>query len=675
MANRAVYNDPTANDFPHDYDQVDVDKRTALRTDAVRHKKYGVDVREAIAQGIEINSVVSGEAKSVADNAEKSAANIEERFNTQIASSEKNSEVVDARHSSVTGNDYSVLGDRLNNIDEFQPLGIVNFTFDDSYSENVLTKSIFEEYGLICDFAIITDKVNNATNGYQGIDWYIDAYKQGYGIQSHTRTHRDLNVDGLSDTEVYREIVSSKKILENLGLPVSGFVSPSSVTKDAYSHLIEENYDYAINHLANNYLSSPMDRSVDRYHLQRMSLAATDIDLIKKAIDKTIANRMLLMFYDHRTGYDGSASEAKLREVLEYVKEKTNQNKLKVLKSIDAIADFFKVTPNQSVPLEKKGEELALPLGRYLINQTRDYSVWNVTAPSNPSFTTYNANDGYMTINFDGTQSVRKAYITQFVDVSKHVGEAQPHFLSISFFGNASDDIPNNVVVNAYAKFLDKDGNKLGDYKEKPIYVNGDRIVHNNVFGYPSNAYTVELGFTFYTTKPVNGKISVLQPSILEDQTGYTGECVNIQEEMQVGFTPDITKPKTWSFSALPSFTVGIARRYFDYDESKNFLTCLLSGTYNMRLLAAYKISNVGDSTNPRILVEVRVNDTNANNANSLRRVQSTRAVGDIYNIDSSLKIALKAGDQVRFATDADMAGTPTMEVIANSFVVIRREV
>ena len=611
----------------------------------------------------------------IANNANNVSNDTKQRLDNFIANNAQPSEVVDSRHSSTTGKDFTVLSDRLNEIEGYQRLGIVNFTFDDSYRENRLTKQIFDEYGLICDFAIITDKVNNATNDYQGIDWYIDAYNHGYGIQSHTRTHRDLNVDGLSDVEVYKEIVTSKQILEKLGLPVSGFVSPSSVTKETYSNLIKDNYDYAINHLANNYLSSPMDQTVDRYHLQRMSLAATDIDLIKKAIDKTIENRMLLMFYDHRTGHDGSASEEKLREVLDYVKEKNDANKLKVLKSVDAISDFFKISPNKSNQIVAKANELALPIGRYLLNKEKDNTVWNVTAKSNPSFEGYNANDKYITIKFDGNSAIEKAYVSQFVDVSSNKGQRQPHYLSISAVANASDDIINNLVAHAFVRFFDENGNQLGDINEKPVYITGYRTLQSNVFGYPDNATQVEIGFTFDSTTTLSGKISLLQPSILEDQVGYTGDFNDVDTNMQVGFTPDISKPLSWSFASLPSFTIGIARRYFNYDANNNYITCIIPGTYEFRALAAYKITGNNPSTNPRMLIEIRVNDDNADHANSLRRMQSTRAVGDIYNIDSSLKITLKAGDQVRFATDADMAGAPTMEVIANSFVIIRREV
>lgn len=610
----------------------------------------------------------------LANNANSISNDTKERLANVITGQEQPSEVVDARHSSIENKEYDTLTDRLNNIEKYQQTGIVNFTFDDSYRENRLTKSIFDEYGLICDFAVITDKVNNATNDYQGISWYLDAQNAGYGIMSHTRSHPDLNVSGLPENVPYKEIVTSKAILKNLGLTVSGFVSPSSVTYQSYETLVEENYDYAINHSAVNNINAPMDKSVDRYHLQRMSLANTDIEIIKQAIDKTIDQKLLLMFYDHRTGYDGSATEEKLRSILDYVNEKMSDHRLKVMKSVDAISEFYGVNQVETSPVTAKANELALPIARYLINTSTNMTAWNAITTGSPDFH-FTQKDSYVILPFDSKQQTSPVEFFQVVDVSSHAGELQPHFLSISAPLNASNNIPEDLEVYAFARSYDADGNQLGDVDKKRFYVSGDKIVYNAIFSFPRNADNVQIGYMLSSNTTVSGNINIFQPSILEDQVGYTGDFKDVDTNMQVGFTPDISKPLSWSFASLPSFTTGIARRYFNYDPNNNYITCIIAGTYEFRTLAAYKITGNNPSTNPRILLEMRVNDDNASHTNALMRMQSTRAVGDIYNIDSSLKITLKAGDQVRFATDADMAGTPTMEAIANSFVVIRREV
>lgn len=61
------YNDPLPNNFPNDYDGIDVDARTSLRTLSIRNKMYGKDVREAIAEGIEINATIANEALKSTD--------------------------------------------------------------------------------------------------------------------------------------------------------------------------------------------------------------------------------------------------------------------------------------------------------------------------------------------------------------------------------------------------------------------------------------------------------------------------------------------------------------------------------------------------------------------------------------------------------------------------------
>lgn len=675
MADKVAYNDQTANNFPNDYNSNDVDDRTALRTNAIRHKMYGVDVREAIAQGVEISSVVSEHADKNANDALDLATDTQKRFNNEIAGSENTSEVVDARHSTIKDRDYTVLSERMNDIEQDALInqGIINFTFDDSYRENRLTKQIFDEYGLICDFAVITDKVNNATNDYQGISWYLNAQNAGYGIQSHTRTHLDMTKSGLSNNLVYREIVTSKEILNQLGLTVSGLVAPLSVFNSEYDPSIRENYDYAVSHSAVNNINAPMDLNTDRYHLQRMSLAATEIDVIKQAIDKTIEDKLLLMFYDHRTGYDGSATEEKLREVLDYVEEKVNAQLVRVLKSADAIADYFKVTQVLPQPDQSKSKELALPISRYLSNTDVDETAWNFKTDTNPTFGY--SKDGYAVLKFSDDESITNAEMYQVVDVSKHVGESQPHYLSISAPMNAMATVYDNLTVNAFARVYDANSQQLGTIEKQAFYVDGNKNIFSNSFSFPNNATKVEIGYQFESDTILSGNLNIFQPSILEDQVGYTGEFSDIYTPMQFGLTPTVGTPRSWSFASLPSFTLGLARRYFYYDETKNFITCLIAGMYKFRISAAYKVGSVTAWTNPRVLIELRINDDNPNHTNALYRAQSTRSVGDVFNIDSTMEVDLKVGDVIRFATDFDMLDTPTLDVIANSFVIVNRQI
>lgn len=113
---QANYRDPTENNFPDDYDQTKVDGRVVLRSKAVRQKKNGVDVRGALAQGIEIAGAVAGESVQSANDAKAIARDTQNRFNDQIAGSTHDDEVIDARRPADAVNAYQTLGARLDDM-------------------------------------------------------------------------------------------------------------------------------------------------------------------------------------------------------------------------------------------------------------------------------------------------------------------------------------------------------------------------------------------------------------------------------------------------------------------------------------------------------------------------------------------------------------------------------
>lgn len=131
MADSVEYNDPTANNFPNDYDSSQVDSRTALRTKSIRNKMYGKDVREGIAEGVEISSVVSGQANTNASSAKSIAQDTQDRFNAQINGQDKDNEAKDARVSTADGKTYNVLKDRLDAIDKKPQAAVDNLQIQD----------------------------------------------------------------------------------------------------------------------------------------------------------------------------------------------------------------------------------------------------------------------------------------------------------------------------------------------------------------------------------------------------------------------------------------------------------------------------------------------------------------------------------------------------------------
>ncbi|MDN6447414.1 MAG: hypothetical protein L0K32_09965, partial [Lacticaseibacillus paracasei] len=112
---QATYRDPTENGFPDDYDQSKVDSRVAIRAKAVREKQKGVDVRGALAQGVEIAGAIAGESVQSAIDARAIAKDTQSRFNDQISGATNSNEVIDARRP-LGGNAYQTLGQRLDDM-------------------------------------------------------------------------------------------------------------------------------------------------------------------------------------------------------------------------------------------------------------------------------------------------------------------------------------------------------------------------------------------------------------------------------------------------------------------------------------------------------------------------------------------------------------------------------
>lgn len=113
MSNNVIYRDPTPNHFPDDYDLSRVDKRVLIRSDSIKYKMRGIDVREALYQGVEIASVVSTEAKELSEETQFLQEELERRFDKQMAGNTDISELIDSRDSFVTGMSFPTLKRRL----------------------------------------------------------------------------------------------------------------------------------------------------------------------------------------------------------------------------------------------------------------------------------------------------------------------------------------------------------------------------------------------------------------------------------------------------------------------------------------------------------------------------------------------------------------------------------
>ncbi|MED1115058.1 polysaccharide deacetylase family protein [Bacillus paramycoides] len=290
----------------------------------------------------------------------------------------------------VEGVTHSSLKARLDFIESANPeTGIIAFTFDDVFFEDRLTYSIFKEYGLPCTFAPIMERVYERN--------YIGNYRtyqnDGFTIMSHLCTHQEMATEAMSLQEATYEIAGSAEGFARFGLNGNGFVTPDARLNDKYLNIVKKNYDYAVTkHIGflDDAANGHLKKTDDPYKLYRWSLVWNSVDKIKKAIDNCIKERGLLLFYDHRTGAgSGHADEAKLREVLAYVKTKVGNKQCRALNMNDAINSFY----GKTLMDKKRGSitnNLAPRLNEAVTNSLVE-GKWNLSDHLTPIGETYKA--------------------------------------------------------------------------------------------------------------------------------------------------------------------------------------------------------------------------------------------------------------------------------------------
>ena len=298
------------------------------------------NANEALKKSIKSESS-SNTAVDVANSAKNKVDSVQKQLNEVVIQGDSSVEAAQARNA-LDGTPFNVLNDRLNYMEAGNPeTGIITFTFDDGFFEDRLTYSIFKEYGIPCTFAPIMDKVFERNY----IDYYRSYQNDGFTIMSHSANHKDMTTENMSMQEADYEVRGSAEGFARYGLSVNGFVTPDARLNDKYLQLVKTHYDYAVTrHIG--FLEGDMvghlKKSDDPYKLYRWSLVWNSLDNIKKAIDNCIKERGLLLFYDHRTGAgSGHVDEAKLRQILDYVKTKVEGKQCRALNMNDAISSFF----------------------------------------------------------------------------------------------------------------------------------------------------------------------------------------------------------------------------------------------------------------------------------------------------------------------------------------------
>lgn len=223
----------------------------------------------------------------------------------------------------------------------------ISFQFDDTTDTDDLVYQIFQERGLLPSFAIRTDRLTPARQSR-----YKSFFDAGCTILAHSVNHPPMNDTSISASDVEFQMKESKLALENLGIDVSGWVTPNSILHESFTDLAIKYFGYAVTKHLSTSPDYTFDETNDPIRLSRFSMEQDGQTLndLKTRVDTAITNNELLIFYGHSlpstytdtsTG-TSSLTQADLEGLLDYLVDKVEDGECLVLPSDQAVSHYYK---------------------------------------------------------------------------------------------------------------------------------------------------------------------------------------------------------------------------------------------------------------------------------------------------------------------------------------------
>lgn len=187
----------------------------------------------------------------------------------------------------------------------------VCMSFDDIVSPAIDQKivDVFNTYGggVKCGFAYIASAANLANT--EKVSFYKSLQKDGYSILSHSVDGVPFSTSGLTNAQAFAKLYNSKKLLENTGFTINGWVSPSSAMPLEFIPEVKKVYPYAyttLNGGQNNRENDPC--TITRLGLQPTTGAAPsnkmELAYIKSYLSAyTITQNWITSFYGHGAAF------------------------------------------------------------------------------------------------------------------------------------------------------------------------------------------------------------------------------------------------------------------------------------------------------------------------------------------------------------------------------------
>ncbi|HAB67312.1 MAG TPA: hypothetical protein DCE23_08095, partial [Firmicutes bacterium] len=229
---------------------------------------------------------------------------------------------------------------------------LVSFIFDNNDKNNAKLFDIFKEYGFVFSTANIVNKSISNSSTVVPLSKLLHEQDNGFDVLSNSMDHSVLASWGnMSIANAKYEIEESANNLRDFGFSCNGFVASNNDVDDSFIPFIKANYDYAFTTQPeggyNVETYKPLNRHMDLYKLYRWNIDEHNggVETVKQVIDKTIKENGYTSLFGHMivNSVTGSYmfSEAHIRGILSYVKEKVDNGELMCLSVNDCICSYF----------------------------------------------------------------------------------------------------------------------------------------------------------------------------------------------------------------------------------------------------------------------------------------------------------------------------------------------
>lgn len=235
--------------------------------------------------------------------------------------------------------------------------GITVFISDDAKRGDWdILKPIFESEDVPLGIAIIEDKANS---GYDPSVFMTDEellYLQnelGWEMMSHSSTHTNPPIPDMSDEDAEKQFEFSRKRLEERGFNIESFMFPGGRFYARERNLVRKHYRAARTSLRDiNYL--PIETHELNTHWIGDYYDNYSFEFYKNQINDAARYGALCIISTHGDDVNDSATQQKIRDVIQYAKTKTDvtnlRDALNVLGNVIEIGDYSRSTEEDRKP-------------------------------------------------------------------------------------------------------------------------------------------------------------------------------------------------------------------------------------------------------------------------------------------------------------------------------------